>query len=64
MRIINVHQAKTNFSKLVKRVAAGEEIIIAKAGKPVARLIPYQDPPPSERKPGSLEAQGLDQPDL
>jgi prevent-host-death family protein len=53
MRIINVHQAKTNFSKLVKRVAAGEEIIIAKAGKPVARLIPYQDPPPSERKPGA-----------
>lgn len=37
---INIHQAKTHFSKLLQRVAAGEEIIIAKAGVPVAKLVP------------------------
>jgi prevent-host-death family protein len=37
---VNVHEAKTHFSKLLARVAAGEEIIISKAGKPVARLSP------------------------
>ena len=36
---VNVHQAKTHLSKLLERVAQGEEIVIAKAGKPVARLI-------------------------
>jgi prevent-host-death family protein len=35
---VNVHQAKTHLSKLLERVALGEEIVIAKAGKPVARL--------------------------
>ena len=35
---VNVHEAKTHFSKLLQRVAAGEDIVIAKAGKPVARL--------------------------
>lgn len=39
---INVHEAKTNFSRLLQRVAAGEEIIIAKAGVPVARLVPVE----------------------
>jgi prevent-host-death family protein len=37
---IGVHEAKTNFSKLLRRVAAGEEIVIARGGKPVARLVP------------------------
>jgi len=36
----NIHEAKTHFSKLVERAAAGEEIVIGKAGKPVARLVP------------------------
>ena len=40
-KLVNVHDAKTHFSKLLDRVAGGEEIIIAKAGKPVARLVPY-----------------------
>jgi prevent-host-death family protein len=40
---VNVHEAKTNFSKLLERVAMGEEIIIAKAGKPVAKLVPLRD---------------------
>ncbi len=37
---VNVHQAKTQLSKLLERVARGEEVIIAKAGRPVARLVP------------------------
>ena len=39
---VNLYDAKTNLSKLVDRAAAGEEIIIAKAGKPKAKLVPYQ----------------------
>ncbi len=37
---VNIHAAKTQFSKLIARVQDGEEILIAKAGKPVARLVP------------------------
>ena len=37
---INLHEAKTHFSKLIERVRRGEEIIVAKAGKPVAKLLP------------------------
>ena len=44
MTEIGVHQAKTHFSELLRRVAAGEEIIIAKGGKPVARLVPVKEP--------------------
>ena len=43
MEIQNVHQAKTNFSRLLERVRRGEEIVIGKAGKPVAKLVPYHD---------------------
>lgn len=42
MTQVNVHQAKTHLSRLLKRVAAGEEVIIARAGKPVARLVPVE----------------------
>jgi prevent-host-death family protein len=49
----NIHEAKTHFSKLIERAAAGEEIVIGKAGKPVARLVPYKELPP-QRKPGSM----------
>lgn len=38
---LNVHEAKTHLSKLLQRVEAGEEIVIARAGRPVARLIPF-----------------------
>jgi prevent-host-death family protein len=41
---INLYDAKTNLSKLVERAAAGEEIVIAKAGKPKAKLVPYTEP--------------------
>lgn len=36
---VNIHEAKTHFSKLLERVALGEEVVIAKAGKPVAKLV-------------------------
>jgi prevent-host-death family protein len=41
MNQVNIHQAKTQLSRLLELAANGEEIIIAKAGKPVARLVPY-----------------------
>ena len=41
---VNVHEAKTHLSRLLTRVARGEEVIIARAGKPVARLIPVVRP--------------------
>jgi prevent-host-death family protein len=42
---VNIHEAKTHLSKLLERVALGEEVIIAKAGKPVAKLVPLSDQP-------------------
>lgn len=42
MRSINIHEAKTHLSRLVDEVSAGDEIVIAKAGKPLARLIPFR----------------------
>lgn len=52
MDIINVHEAKTHLSRLLERVAAGESLIIAKAGKPVAKLVPLQE---EARRPGCLK---------
>jgi prevent-host-death family protein len=50
---VNIHQAKTQFSRLVERAGGGEEIIIAKSGKPVARLVPYA-PKGAVRRPGTM----------
>jgi prevent-host-death family protein len=44
MTEINIHEAKTHLSRLLRRVAAGEDIVIARAGKPVARLVPVAEP--------------------
>jgi prevent-host-death family protein len=41
MKIVNIHEAKTTLSQLLESVIAGDEVIISKAGKPLARLIPY-----------------------
>jgi len=49
MSVINVHAAKTQLSRLLDAAAAGEEVIIAKAGKPVARLVPIDATPPPRR---------------
>jgi prevent-host-death family protein len=54
MRTINIHAAKTQLSRLVDDAAAGEEIIIAKAGKPYARLCPLAEAPRRERVLGIL----------
>ena len=54
MRTINIHEAKTHLSRLVDEVSAGEELIIAKAGKPLARLVPIKLARPA-RKPGFLK---------
>lgn len=40
---VNIHEAKTHLSRLIERVEAGEEVVIARAGRPVARLIGYRD---------------------
>ena len=53
MQSVNIHEAKTHLSRLVERVAAGEVIVIAKSGKPVAKLVPYLTDD-SPRLPGSL----------
>lgn len=42
MKSVNIHEAKTHLSRLVERVQAGEEIVIAKAGRPAARLVPIE----------------------
>ncbi len=52
MKTTNIHEAKTHLSRLVERAAAGEEIIIAKAGKPMAKLVPYRANAKA-RQPGS-----------
>ena len=43
-KTVTVHEAKTHLSRLLRRVAAGEEIVIAKAGTPIARLVPAGEP--------------------
>jgi prevent-host-death family protein len=54
MKLINIHNAKTHLSKLIERALLGEEIIIGKAGKPVAKLTAY-DLVLEPRKPGLLK---------
>jgi len=49
MLTVNIHEAKTNLSRLVEEAAAGQEVIIAKAGKPIARLVPLGRPPTKRR---------------
>lgn len=48
----NIHEAKTHFSQLLERAHAGEEVIIAKAGRPYARLVPLAAP--GRREPGAF----------
>ena len=56
--IVNVHEAKTHLSRLLERVRAGEEFILAKAGKPCARLVPLE--PRKERQPGLVKGRITD----
>ena len=41
--IVNIHEAKTHLSRLLEDVRRGDEVVIAKAGRPIARLVPWQD---------------------
>jgi prevent-host-death family protein len=51
--MVNIHDAKTHLSRLLERVALGEEIVIAKAGRPLAKLVPYREDA-APRKLGAL----------
>ena len=44
MKVVNIHEAKTHLSKLVSRAAKGEEFVIARAGKPLVKLVPLHPP--------------------
>ncbi len=55
-KTVNIHEAKTHLSKLLEQVGQGEEIIIAKSGKPVARLVALNEKP-KRRVPGSAKGQ-------
>ncbi len=55
MAVFNVHEAKTHLSRLLERAHAGEEVIIAKNGKPYARLCSLE--PPALRRPGLLHGE-------
>ncbi len=49
MKVVNIHEAKTTLSQLLEAVLAGEDVVISKAGTPLARLIPYS----TQKKPRS-----------
>lgn len=49
MRTVNIHEAKTHLSRLLEKVSEGAEIVIAKAGKPLARLVPFGRPRKTRR---------------
>lgn len=49
MQTVNIHEAKTHLSRLLEQVAGGEEVVIAKAGKAIARLVPLEATPKKRR---------------
>jgi prevent-host-death family protein len=56
---VNMHEAKTHLSKLVERVERGEEILISRAGKPAAKLVPVAHDKPGKRTLGAWEGKGI-----
>jgi len=62
MEKVNVHDAKTHLSRLLEEVSGGAEIVIAKAGKPVAKLVPFGHG--ERRKPGFLKGKIKISPDF
>jgi prevent-host-death family protein len=63
MTVVNMHEAKTHLSRLVDRAAQGEDVVIAKAGRPVARLVPY-DESDEPRTPGAWKGRVWIAPDF
>jgi prevent-host-death family protein len=55
---VNIHEAKTHLSRLVEQAAKGQEFVIAKAGKPMVRVVPIE-PPPAKRRLGFLAGKGV-----
>jgi prevent-host-death family protein len=55
-RVVGIHEAKTTFSKLVRAVESGDEIVVENHGKPVAKLVAYR-PAPASRVPGMFKGQ-------
>jgi len=60
---VNIHEAKTHLSRLIERVETGEEVVIARAGRPVARLVPFRART-SRRVPGLWRGQVRMSPDF
>ncbi|HEX8753414.1 MAG TPA: type II toxin-antitoxin system prevent-host-death family antitoxin [Solirubrobacterales bacterium] len=56
---VNMHEAKTHLSKLVERVEGGEEIVISRAGKPAAKLVPVPKQKSGKRRLGAWEGKGV-----
>jgi prevent-host-death family protein len=63
VKSVNIHKAETHLSRLVERVEAGEEITLARAARPVARLVPYR-PRREPRRPGIWKGRVLIGPDF
>jgi prevent-host-death family protein len=64
METFNIHETKTHLSRLLARVQAGEGFIIAKAGKPIAHVIPCPVEPRKPRRPGAWKGRGWMAPDF
>ncbi len=60
---VNIHEAKTHLSRLVEQAAKGQEFVIAKAGKPMVRVVPIEAPP-ARRRLGFLAGKGAVKADL
>jgi prevent-host-death family protein len=56
-QMVNVHQAKTHLSQLLQEVEAGQEVVIARSGVPIARLVPWHEPRATVAAPGAMRGQ-------
>jgi prevent-host-death family protein len=61
--LCNIHEAKTHLSRLLEQVERGEEVIIGRAGRPIARLVPYE-PRVEPRRPGAMRGRITIPPDF
>ena len=61
MKTVNIHEAKTHLSRLLESVEEGDEVVIARAGKPIAKLVPLK---PKPRHPGGLKGKIRIHPDF
>jgi len=57
MQVVNIHDAKTQLSRLLEQVQSGEEVVIAKSGKPIVRLVPYVTPKRKIEPPGAMQGE-------